>query len=200
MPPVEVEVDSYPTELAGALVVTPATSALRKELRPVTWMVLEDVALEAVEEGGRLVARTSARRVAQELGIDPSTAAGALRALRDRDLLLLERESGPAGRFGLAVYVIQEVDGMTVVPRVPYPNMVKPRLGKRNVAEPQVAEPRMARPLGAARDMADSDGGTSARKRRVRHGQTTNGAVDERFDRRRTTSPDGPGRQGRLEL
>jgi hypothetical protein len=188
MPPLEGEVDSYQTELAGALVVTPATRALRKELRPVTWMVLEDVALEAVEEGGRLVARTSARRVAEELGIDPSTAASALRVLRDRDLLLLERESGPAGRFGLAVYVIQEVDGLTVVPRAPYPKMVKPLM----------AGPRMLEPLKAASAMAESDSATLASARRVRGGKTANGADPKHKSRRRAAG--GPGRQGRLEL
>ena len=79
-------------------------------------MVLEEIALDAVSQDGRLIARTSARRLAEGLGIDPGTAAGTLRTLRHKGLLVLERESGLAGRFGLAVYVIESVDGLTVVP------------------------------------------------------------------------------------
>ena len=48
---------------------------LRRALRPLVWVTLEEVALDAVVEDGRLVARTSARLVAERLGIDPSTGA-----------------------------------------------------------------------------------------------------------------------------
>jgi hypothetical protein len=95
-------------------------------------MVLEDVALDAVVEGGRLVARTSARRLAEQLGFDPGTAANALAQLRRTGLLALEREPGRAGRFGLAVYVLGDVAGLAVIspcgagPRMAGPEMVPP--------------------------------------------------------------------------
>ena len=79
------------------------------------WVILEEVALRAVDEDGRLVARTSARQLADRLGVDPGTAGKALGALRRQGLLVLEREHGPAGRFGLSVYVLGEVAGLTVV-------------------------------------------------------------------------------------
>ncbi len=46
---------------------------LRKELRPLVWVTLEEVALDAVFENGRLFARTSARLIADRLGVDPGT-------------------------------------------------------------------------------------------------------------------------------
>jgi hypothetical protein len=99
----------------ATLVVAGSSSQLRRDLRPVGWVTLEEVALDAVLEDGRFVARTSARLVAERLGMDPGTTASALRDLRERGLLVLEREKGPAGRFGLSVYVLQPVGGLKIV-------------------------------------------------------------------------------------
>jgi hypothetical protein len=101
------------------IVVSGKTASVRRKLRPVEWMVLEEVALSAVNEGGRLLSRISARQVAERLGVDPGTAAGALRTLRNRGLVVLEREQGAAGRFGLSIYLLGAVSGLTVVSRVP---------------------------------------------------------------------------------
>jgi DNA-binding transcriptional ArsR family regulator len=121
---------------AGAVLISSASRRLRRELRPLAWMVLEEIALDAVSQDGRLIARTSARRLAEGLGIDPGTAAGALRALRSKGLVVLERESGLAGRFGLAVYVIESVDGLTVVsPGMATPHMDAPHMGQRGMAK-----------------------------------------------------------------
>jgi DNA-binding transcriptional ArsR family regulator len=125
---------------AGAIVVTTASRPLRRQLRPLAWVALEEVALDAVAEEGRLVARTSARQVAELLGVEPGTAAGALRTLRQHGLLVLEREKGPAGRFGLSVYVLGRLDGLSVgSPRVAEPCAVSP-----SMVEPDVATPGMA--------------------------------------------------------
>lgn len=118
------------------LVVSAASRALRRQLRPLPWVTLEDVALDAVAEDGRLVARTSARRVAEQLGVDPGTAAGALRVLRDRGLLVLEREQGPAGRFGLSVYVLGSVAGLTLVGAgAEFPHLRSPSSGDADGTE-----------------------------------------------------------------
>jgi DNA-binding transcriptional ArsR family regulator len=125
---------------AGAIVVTTASRPLRRQLRPLAWVALEEVALDAVAEEGRLVARTSARQVAELLGVEPGTAAGALRTLRQHGLLVLEREKGPTGRFGLSVYVLGPVDGLSVgSSRVAEPSAVSPLM-----VEPDVAKPEMA--------------------------------------------------------
>jgi DNA-binding transcriptional ArsR family regulator len=109
-------------------------------------MVLEEIALDAVSQDGRLIARTSARRLAEGLGIDPGTVAGALRALRRKGLVVLERESGLAGRFGLAVYVIESVDGLIVVPPgTAIPRMEGPHMGQAGVAIPDAVAPVAAK-------------------------------------------------------
>ena len=89
---------------SGVVLLSGECRPLRRALRPLVWVVLEEVALDAVVEDGQLVARTSARHVAERLGVNPSTAAEALRVLGRRGLVGLEREKGPAGRFGLSVY------------------------------------------------------------------------------------------------
>ena len=133
-------------------------------------MTLEEVALDAVAEDDRLVARTSARQVAERLGVDPGTAAGALRVLHDRGLLVLEREQGPAGRFGLSVYVLGPVAGLTVVSmRATLPHVASPSLGKPHV---DGADRRgMARPPA---DEPHTDGPPSPPSLR-RHGSETLG-------------------------
>lgn len=144
------------------MLVSAASRTLRRQLRALAWLTLEDVALDAVVEDGRLVARTSARQLAAHLGIDPGTAAGALRVLRDCGLLHLEREHGPTGRFGLSVYVLGPVSGLTVIspcaalPQTATPPMVNPGVDdtaalRQNseapcVARPDVAEPRVDGP------------------------------------------------------
>jgi DNA-binding transcriptional ArsR family regulator len=104
------------------------------------WVTLEEVALDAMPQGGRLVASTSARQVAERLGIDPGTAAAALRVLRERGLVELEREKGPAGRFGLSVYTLRPIAGLTVV---------QPRAGEPCVVSPPVAQPATVSPAPA---------------------------------------------------
>ena len=69
-----------------SLLVTAASRTLRRQLRALTWVTLEEVALDAVAEDGQLVARTSARQVAEHLRVDPLAVAGALKVLRDRGL------------------------------------------------------------------------------------------------------------------
>jgi hypothetical protein len=154
-----------------ALLVSRASRGLRRELRPLAWMVLEEIALEAVIADGRLIARTSARRLAEALGTDPGTAAGALRALRQKGVLALERESGVSGRFGLAVYVLERVDGLAVVtpsggaPGVQGPHVVQPHVamsdritavvpavGATTAAEAGATPSGPAKPRGAHRE------------------------------------------------
>jgi hypothetical protein len=99
------------------LLVSAASRELRQQLRALTWVTLEDVALDAVAEDGQMVARTSARQVAERLRVDPLAVAKALKVLRDRGLVRLEPDQrpGPARRFGLWVYVLGPVTGLTVV-------------------------------------------------------------------------------------
>jgi DNA-binding transcriptional ArsR family regulator len=134
-----------------SIVVSTASRCVRRKLRPLAWLVLEEVALTAVEDGGRLVAHTSARQVADQVGVDPGTAASALRVLRDRGLLRLEREKGRAGRFGLSVYVLGSIAGLTVVkPSDAERHLALPSLDKTDVAKPYAVVARAEKPCADA--------------------------------------------------
>lgn len=136
--------------------VGPASRELRRTLRPIEWVVLEDVVLVARRDGaGRLVAPTSARQVAEHLSLTPGVVARALARLRREGLLTYAREAGPAGRFGLSTYVVGTVPGLEVVeptdalPGPPPPCPAGTHLdGPRAVKAHTVAAPPL-RPVGA---------------------------------------------------
>jgi len=131
------------------VVVSAASRSLRRQLRPLVWVTLEEVALDAVVEDGRLVSRTSARRVADRLGIDPGTASRALGDLRRRGMLVLEREHDAAGRFGLSVYVLGSIAGLRVLsPCVEEPCADLPRLENSPVGS-QLSQSTAIAPLYA---------------------------------------------------
>jgi len=135
--------------------LTPGCRSLRRHLGPMAWVVLEDIALDATPAGGDLVARTSARLVAEHLGIQPGTAARALRRLRDEGLIALGREERAGGRFGLVVYRLADIAGVTVVndggPRVGGPHMVSPAVGAPHVALRREVRRDVEQPRAGAR-------------------------------------------------
>lgn len=141
------------------LVLDAASRPLRRLLRPIEWVVLEDVALDVHAERGTLVAATSARAVAEHLGITPQAAAKALARLRSEGLVRLSRRPGPAGRFGLSVYELASVDGLAVVgaqdEAAPEPERPPPAAPRP--AAPRAVTPSPARPRRAKRHAADDD-------------------------------------------
>jgi DNA-binding transcriptional ArsR family regulator len=142
----------------AAFVVSVASRALRRQLRPLAWVILEEVALDAVVEDGRLVARTSARQIADRLGINPSTASEALRVLRDRGLISCCREKGLGGRFGLSVYQLGPVTGLSVIePQMAVPHVASPTVPQPSVVEPSGNVPPVESPLAEAPGSAWSD-------------------------------------------
>ena len=160
---------------SGVVLLSGECRPLRRALRPLVWVVLEEVALDAVVEDGSLVARTSARHVAERLGVNPSTAAEALRVLGRRGLVGLEREKGPAGRFGLSVYQFRPPTGLCVVqpctaepfmvaPSMVEPNTVGPLVASLCVAESNVESSRLetAAPGRASRPAVGTDSGPTS--------------------------------------
>jgi len=120
---------------ATRLVLSAASRGLRRQLAPAVWAVLEEVALDTTDVDGVLVAATSSRRIADQLGLAPSTAATALRQLRKRSLLRLDQRSGPAGRFGLAVYTLGAIPGLIVeLPCAGSPHTVEPHAADEDAA------------------------------------------------------------------
>ena len=165
-----------------AVLVSRSSRRLRRELRPLVWMVLEEVALDAVVADGRLIARTSARRLAEGLGLDPGTAAGALRALREKGVLALERESGVSGRFGLAVYVLQRLEGLAVVtPHDAMPGVKEPHVDQPHLVKSNRVDAVEAKENGAGTNNATAVGATlagQAAPRGVRREAVGQGALD----------------------
>lgn len=123
----------------------PESRDLRRGLRAVEWVVLEDVALDAVLDNGRAVATTSARRVASNLGIDPGTASSALRRLRALGLVEHDAADGTAGRFGLSVYVLVPTPGIELVPATP------PTTAEARTTGPRAADERTESTRGRSR-------------------------------------------------
>ena len=81
-----------------ALVVAPAAGSWRRALVPSAWVVLEELAVAASNEG---VLSTNVRQLGAALGLSKDTAARALRTLIRVGLVerLDERDAG-SGRFG----------------------------------------------------------------------------------------------------
>jgi DNA-binding transcriptional ArsR family regulator len=126
---------------------------LRRSLRPAVWVVLEEVALDAeLLDDGRLVARTSARQVAEQLGVNPTTTAEALRVLGRRGLISLEREKGRDGRFGLSAYRILPPAGLMVV----QPCMAEPHAVTPSMAQPDTAAALVSSACAAAPQVESS--------------------------------------------
>jgi hypothetical protein len=92
----------------------PRARSLMRVMRPVVWVVLQDMVLDAEWRDDRLVVSTSARLVAEHLHLDPSTAASAMRTLRVRGVVELEQASAANGRFGLAAYTLHLPGGIDV--------------------------------------------------------------------------------------
>jgi hypothetical protein len=109
--------------------------------------VLEDLALDAARQDGRLVASTSARLVAEHLGIDPGTAASALRSLRQRGFVELEQSTEHGGRFGLVGYTVHLPPGIDVTPSpcVDRPHTVPPGTIEAHAASTTTARTRARR-------------------------------------------------------
>lgn len=112
-------------------------------------MVLEDVALDATDYGnGGLAAATSARQVAEHLGVSPGSAARALSRLRSLGLVTHDRQPGPGGRFGLSLYRLVPPPGIEVVGESgstsTLPDTGAPRVGSPGTASPRAAERHMA--------------------------------------------------------
>ena len=121
-----------PASPERGLVVWARARDLFKTFRPLMWVVLQDVVLDAEWDDSRLVAATSARRVAEHLHIDPGSAVAAIRSLRNLGIVELCQTSGAAGRFGLAAYTLHLPPGVEVLP---------PRTGTPQAETPHTEKP-----------------------------------------------------------
>lgn len=92
----------------GGLILTTQSRALKRNLGPTAWAVLEDVLLDAIRQDGRWLAKTTTRLIGDHLGLMPGTVARALARLGTEGIVRREdRRDAVTGRFGEAVYVVQ---------------------------------------------------------------------------------------------
>lgn len=154
--------------------VAVSARALKRQLGPMAWAVLEDVALDAaLDEAGRLVATTSTRRVAENLALTPGTAARALGRLRSLGLMSYARQDGPAGRFGLSAYVLGPLPGIEV--RTGHDEIAEgsdhagtdPGVNRPGTAGPRAARPRPVEPRVGDTPMVASPAVAAGRRRRA---------------------------------
>jgi hypothetical protein len=106
-------------EPASGVVVTAGARKLCRAVGATVWAVLCDVALDAeADAGGRLVAATNVRRIADHLGISKDTAARALARLGHAGLVGRGSARSESGRFTTSTYVVGLGDssGITLLP------------------------------------------------------------------------------------
>lgn len=118
----------------------PGCEAVRAAAGPLAWVVLEDLALVAEVEPstGRVIALTSAARIAGRVGLTKGAAARALQQLRAVGLVDLDRPLGDRGRFDGSAYRVLPVDGLHLE-TAPHP-------GPPAAAPPLPVEPPPAAP------------------------------------------------------
>jgi hypothetical protein len=140
----------------------PDCRALRLRLRALEWVVLEDVALDAVlDPAGRAVAATSARNIAANLAVDPGTVAKVLTRLRAEGLIEHSRAQGTDGRFGLSAYLLAPIPGIDLfelgAPTTARPRTERPRVEKPPTAAPPKPTPRTRNAPAGQLDLLDID-------------------------------------------
>ena len=121
------------------LVVSPAAGPWRQVLPPSSWLVLEELAVGASDDG---VLSTNVRQLGVALGLSKDTVARALRVLISAGLVgrVDERDAG-SGRFGAVVYrVDRAAAGLRVTEPRPTPIAVL------NESRPPATRPRSSRP------------------------------------------------------
>lgn len=141
----------------AVVVVSTASRELRRVLRPIEWVVLEDVALDArPDANGAMVAATSARRVAEHLDLTPGAVGKALARLRSAGLVIHARHPGLAGRFGLSAYELAPVCGLTILDTATTTVGVAPSLEAPRTDDPRMDHPRMDPPPVVKRHVVET--------------------------------------------
>lgn len=104
--------------------VFPSSRVVKRAVGLVAWGVLEDIALDAyLDANGRLVAETSVRRIARNLGLNKDTVTRHLAKLREYGFVMHEenRDDG-SGRYAICRYILDPsacIERFTTTPSTP---------------------------------------------------------------------------------
>jgi DNA-binding transcriptional ArsR family regulator len=101
--------------------VLPSSPAVKRAVGLMAWAVLEDIALDApIDDRGRLVAETTVRRIAANLGLNKDTVTKHLGRLREHGFVFQEESREVAsGRYEPCRYVLDPsacIERFTVTP------------------------------------------------------------------------------------
>ena len=124
---------SAPVKAAGlSMVIDGRCSALRREVGPAAWVVLEELLAGATVDGETrcAVSRTTVRGLAKETALSKDTVSRSLQRLRAAKVVRIEREQhDDSGRFvsvrymvdiaAVPMHVSSLVDGVTRAPIAP---------------------------------------------------------------------------------
>ena len=99
-----------PAEATRSIVVAFEASALRRDLGPTSWMVLEEMLLGSTGPVDACVARVSVRALGASLGLSKDTVGRAVRRLRDAGLVTVVQQRTVAGIFETGTYLIAVPD------------------------------------------------------------------------------------------
>lgn len=114
-----------PAEATRSIVVAFEASALRRDLGPTSWMVLEELLLRSTGPVDACAARVSIRALAASLGLSKDTACRAIRRLRNPGLLTITQQRTVAGIFDTGTYLIAVPDCIAL--NAPTPAAPQPR-------------------------------------------------------------------------
>ena len=92
---------------ACAVAIGPGGGALRRQLGPTAWVVLETTVARAHRRDSVLVADTSARSLAAELGLAKNTVARALLVSREAGVLMFTQTRASDGSFAAGRYLVE---------------------------------------------------------------------------------------------
>ena len=98
------------TEATRSIVVAFEASALRRDLGPTSWMMLEELLLRSTGPADACVACVSIRALAASLGLAKDTAGRAIHRLRDAGIVRVAQKRTVAGIFDSGTYLIAVPD------------------------------------------------------------------------------------------
>jgi DNA-binding transcriptional ArsR family regulator len=115
-----------PVEATRSIVVAGEANALRRDLGPTSWMVLEELLLRSTGPVDACVASVSVRVLAASLGLAKDTVGRAIRRLRYAGLVTVAQQRTVAGIFDTGTYVVAVPDCIAL--NAPTPTARPPRV------------------------------------------------------------------------